>query len=136
MFDAGKVGELRVASELQARGYAVSWPLSEMLPYDLIAERDGVCILLQVKSTFGISKDRNCYEIRSSKDEGKNAYSERDCAFIISCIVPNNVFYVIPVSRIQGVRKIRFYPDAPHRGSYEIYRDGWGQLDEFVKAKL
>lgn len=131
--DVGKIGELIVAAELQKRGFTVSMPIAEAIPYDLIAERNGICLKIQVKSTDKVSKDRGAFEIKSSKNKGLNAYGKQDCDFVICYCVSVSGFYIIDVARIINVRKIRLYPTEPSRGSFETYYENWELMYEQTK---
>ena len=45
----GTDGELAVAAKMAQLGYNISFPMGGT-PYDLIAEKDGVCVRVQVKA--------------------------------------------------------------------------------------
>lgn len=67
--DKGDHAELRVASALKRCGWTVLMPYSESKKYDLVAERDGEFVRVQVKSSrwTGTSIKFPCYCSNSSK---------------------------------------------------------------------
>jgi hypothetical protein len=131
--DVGKISELIIAAELQKRGFTVSMPIAEAIPYDLVAERNGICLKVQVKATDKLSKDRGAFEIKSAKNKGLNAYGTQDCDVLICHCISISGFYIIDISSIIDIRKIRLYPTEPHRGSFEDCYENWELMYEKTK---
>jgi hypothetical protein len=56
---------------------------------------------------------------------------------LVAYIVPEDLWYVVPVTVFQKIKGIKLYP-APRkrRSKYEIYREGWRLLSEGCYTKL
>lgn len=97
----GDHAELRIASRLKRFGWNVLVPYSESQPYDLVAERDGEFVRLQVKSsTFdGTSITFMCYCSNSSKSgQNRTDYTKDDADGIAVYNSAADVCLWVPIS--------------------------------------
>lgn len=77
----GDHAELRIASKLKRYGWSVLFPYSESERYDLVAEKDGEFVRIQVKSSKfdGTSVTFPCYCSNSSKSgNNRTDYTKDD----------------------------------------------------------
>ena len=63
------------------------------------------------------------YEIKGG---GRHLYTEDDIDFIAAHIVPEDIWYIVPIHAFQGSPFLYFYPHKPKsRGRYEKYFEAW-----------
>lgn len=80
----GAVGVSRVASALLRLGYSVLAPLEDFAGYDLVAEKGGKFIRIQVKTSEKRDPKRNRYGFMTSKGcTKKRAYKSGVDAFVL-----------------------------------------------------
>lgn len=98
----GKIGELRVASELLKLGYDVFFPLTEDLPVDLVVCKDNKFHKVQVK-TRNPRNGKLPVPNRTNNAINKiKKYSDSDVSVIILYDPENDNGYWIPISEFQG----------------------------------
>lgn len=103
----GDLGTSFAIAYFSGQDYTVSIPLSDSQPYDLIAEKDGVCFRVQVKTCFKKGKnDRYQLETRTiSNTRGKQLevrkISKKDFDLMFVMDGDGN-FYSIPSEQIDG----------------------------------
>jgi len=106
----GSIAELRVCGDLMERGWNILLPYGENSRYDLVAERDGQFIRIQVK--YVTPKDGamevNC---RSSNNWSVRPYTSQEIDYIAAFNPKDNAVYYIPVSKIRKKSmKLRLEP--------------------------
>lgn len=130
----GTISELRVASELEARGFMVSQPFGERGAYDLIADHAGRLMRIQVKSTHAPrSRDaerqtaKTIYQINAEAGFGR--YDETLVDFLIGVVwLPNGLqFLIIPASFLNDTRTLLYSPDDTRWGC-GMFADAWDLL--------
>ena len=63
-----------------------------------------------------------------SRGGGKHFYKAKEIDFLVAYIVPRDIWYVIPVSRITSSTRLTHYPSGCSRkgaGRFEGYREAW-----------
>ena len=98
----GDIAEQVAALRLLELGWGVSKPIGDRLPYDLIANVNGVLIKLQVKSAWFNSHDQNfCIDVRKTKTNRRrmvrSLYVNQDFDFALIYLSGIRIFYVFPV---------------------------------------
>jgi len=53
------------------------------------------------------------------------SYTKADIDFLAAHIVPENIWYIIPVEAFQGQRMLCFRPDGRGERKFEKYREAW-----------
>jgi hypothetical protein len=78
---------------------------------------------VQVKST-GCAFNRGYF---APSVGGKKFYKADDIDFLVAYIVPQDVWYVIPVNRITSTSTLSLYPSGCRKGGgrFECYREAW-----------
>ena len=80
----GAVGVSRVTSALFRLGYSVLAPLEDFAGYDLVAEKNGRFVRIQVKTSEKRDGNRNRYGFMTSKGcTAKKAYKSGVDAFVL-----------------------------------------------------
>lgn len=132
----GDVSEQAVILEILKRGWDVSIPIGDRLPYDIIVDINGKLIKIQIKTAW-YHEQRKHYVVgvRRSCTNRKHylykKYNNNDFDFAICYLQDRNVFYVIPVDIFTSYKgAIIFTEDVKRQRrprSYE-YREAWHLL--------
>lgn len=92
-----------------ANGYTVSIPLNDTQDYDLIVDKYGKLMKVQVKSTSCKTKYGN-YQVALKScggTKGKTYKTLIDTKIDLLCIVTDNIdIYVIPIEKIKNISTI------------------------------
>ena len=84
----------------------------------------GRCWRVQVKSAH--SSAVNGYSFHACGNVHKKRYTPRDIDFIVGNVVPDNVWYVIPIQEFAEKTTVKVFPSSKRRMSrYEKYREAW-----------
>jgi hypothetical protein len=106
-------------------GLAVSKPWGESRSYDFVIGRPGRFVGVQVKSTVAESGvGYSCAVKKNNK-----AYSRGEFDFLAAYVIPQDVWYIIPASKIEGKESVGLYSKSNH-ARYEEYREAWRLLRE------
>lgn len=91
----GTIAEQAAIFQALERGFAVSVPIGDNLPYDLIFDNGTQLYKIQVKTASKNSKDKYIINTKHTKDRKKYEIGDFDFAL---CYVPNlNIFYILPI---------------------------------------
>lgn len=118
-----------VAADLIERGYTVSRPLVEGTKYDLISDKDGKLLRIQVKSSAGVyiqaqigwTKYReNIYDGKGVTEHVTRKYNEGDFDVLAIYHRSSKTAYYVPVSDID-LSKSTFQVKQTERDRYLIF---------------
>jgi len=124
---AGEQAEAAFLNKATSLGLSVSKPWGDSERYDLIVGSGSRLSRVQVKSTQYEHLGRFRYGISNHCHAA--LYTEEEIDFLAVCIVPLNLWYIIPVKACLNRRNLRFYPGSTNsRGRYEKYREAWWRL--------
>lgn len=98
----GAITELRCAAELIKRGWNVAFPFLNSTPVDLIAQKDGKFVTIQIKSTRHFDKS----SARVTKDFSKYAGVD----FVVCYDVYNRRWFVFPYYEVKDKKQISLSP--------------------------
>ncbi len=98
----GDIAEQASILKLLNLGFGVSKPVGDRLPYDLIADINGVLVKIQVKHAWYDKSDGNyIIDVRRTKTNRRimlrSLYTLQDFDFALAYIQELHVFYVFPV---------------------------------------
>jgi hypothetical protein len=132
----GDYAEMRFQVEGTEHGLFPSKPYGDSMPYDFIGDNGRCLVKIQVKSVIKFRGGRytvrthRCPE-RSTHNPGKfRAYRPSDTDFIAALVIPENVWYIIPLRALEGRTAIFVYPQNLHsRGMFERYKEAWHLLE-------
>ncbi len=106
-------------------GLAVSKPWGESRSYDFVIGRPGRFVGVQVKSTVAESGvGYSCAVKKNNK-----AYSRGEFDFLAAYVIPEDAWYIIPASTIEGKESVGLCSKSNH-ARYEEYREAWQLLRE------
>jgi hypothetical protein len=103
-------------------GVAKSWGDSER--YDFILDSGQRLWRVQVKSTRRSDGSRYIVKTRG----GTEAYTAREIDFIVAHIVPEDLWYVIPISQVASRNQMYVSPRGSRHFRHEKYREAWCQM--------
>jgi hypothetical protein len=122
----GEAAEAAFLAKATSLGFGVCKPWGDSERYDFVIDSGYRFWRVQVKSSQ-LHYNR-CYHIKTSGFNNK-AYSRREIDFLIAYIVPENLWYIVPVGCVPLGTQLRFYPAGSGRESrVEKYREAWCQL--------
>jgi PD-(D/E)XK endonuclease len=102
----GAVGVARVAGVLFRNGYNVLTPMEDFSGYDLVAEKDGKFIRIQVKTSEKQDPERNRYGFMTSVGNGsKEVYNKSMVDYIICWAMDSDLFWIFKPSECKSKNK-------------------------------
>jgi hypothetical protein len=123
----GELSELAFFYKAAGLGFGVAKPWGDSEPYDFILDSGQRLWRVQVKSAchhfnrrYGVHARRgNCL---------KTGYTSADIDVMVPYLIPIDVWYVIPVEKLEK-KALFFYPYGGARcGRYEAYREAWSLM--------
>lgn len=123
----GQIAELAFMRKAASLGLSIAKPWNEGERYDFIARIDNVCWRVQVKSVSAKCARRHHYRIKTSGGTTRlkhTPYSAKEIDFLVAYIHPEDIWYVFPVTHIEGRYAICVRPGST-RSRLEEYREAW-----------
>ncbi len=119
--EAAEAAFLARATHLE---FTVCLPWGDSERYDSVVERGRGFLRVQVKSATGHAEHR--YRVKTAGASGV-PYTPAEIDFFVAYIVPEDIWYIIPIEAIGRRKGIHFYPNARHqsRAQFEKYREAW-----------
>jgi hypothetical protein len=123
----GEVSELAFFHKAASLGFGVAKPWGDSERYDFILDSGQRLWRVQVKS--GCHHRKRCYDLHGRcGNQEKSQYTSQEIDIFVAYLVPIDVWYVIPVDKVQK-RNLLFYPYGGARcGHYEQYREAWSLM--------
>jgi hypothetical protein len=130
--EAAQAAFLAKATTLNS-GVCIPWGDSER--YDTVVDFGRALFRVQVKSATAYSENR--YRVKTTGASGK-VYTSKEIDFFVAYIVPENIWYIIPIQAIGHRKGIRFYPTSRRQSKamFEKYREAWCLLDSCLNVRL
>ena len=122
----GEWAEIQFLARASEHGLHVSKPYGDCLPYDFIVEHAGRMLRVQVKSTSYRCPGYTGYKCFVKPTKGKR-YDRDALDFIAACILPEDVWYIIPFPGLRSKSTVHLDPANP-RNRYRPYREAWHLL--------
>lgn len=122
----GEVTELAFMHRAIALGFVVTKPWGDNTRYDFIVDSAGHLTRVQVKSAA--VAHAGSYRIgAASGQHRKHAYTRAHIDLLAAYVIPEDIWYLIPVSAFAPRKTIRLHPHRPsHR--FEQFREAWRML--------
>ena len=102
-------------------GFGVAKPWGDSERYDFILSSGSLLWRVQVKSTERFAESR--YRVKGGGSTADYRLDEID--FLAAYIVPEELWYVVPVAAVVPRKSLRFYPNGKSNGRLEKYREAW-----------
>jgi len=120
----GEVAEAAFLHKAASLGFSVAKPWGESDRYDFILDSGGRSWRVQVKSAH--TSTVNGYTFHACGHVHSRRYTASDIDFIVGYVVPDDVWYVIPIAEFATKTTVKVFPSSRRRRSrFEIYREAW-----------
>jgi len=131
----GEAAEAAFLARATALGFSVCIPWGDSNRYDSVVELNHGLLRVQVKSATRYAETR--YRVKTTGASGK-IYTSKEIDFFVGYVVPEDIWYIIPIQSIGERKGIRFYPTTrrPSRAMFEKYRETWCLLDSCLAVRL
>jgi hypothetical protein len=131
----GEAAEAAFLARATHLGFSVSIPWGDSNRYDSVVELNHGLLRVQVKSAALYAETR--YRVKTTGASGK-IYTSKEIDFFVGYIVPENIWYIVPIQAIGQRKGIRFYPHTRRqsRAIFEKYREAWCLLDSCLSVRL
>ena len=108
-------------------GLVVIKPLGDSMPYDIVVDNGSCLWRVQVKSSrFRVGGG---FDVTTRRSAGRKLYRASELDFVAAYIIPEDVWYIIPIREVVRRHAIRVYPHKGNsRGRYHKYREAWRLL--------
>jgi hypothetical protein len=131
----GEASEAAFLARATNLGFSVCIPWGDSERYDSVIGRGGRRLLrVQVKSASRYANTR--YRVRTT-GASYTIYTPAEIDFLVAHIVPEDLWYIVPIAAVGHRKGIRFYPHTRHpsRAHFERYREAWCLLACDPKAR-
>ena len=130
----GEASEAAFLARATSLGFSVCVPWGDSERYDSVIGRGRTLLRVQVKSASCYANTR--YRVRTT-GASYTIYNAAEIDFLVAHIVPEDLWYIIPVEAIGHRKGIRFYPHSchPFKIMFEKYREAWCLLACDSKAR-
>lgn len=140
----GDLSEQIVVCEALKRGWGVSIPIGDRLPYDLVFDVNDRLIKIQVKTAWIFRGDSNVWVVETRRTKTnrrkmvRDRYEETDCDFVIASIPENNVFWIFPIKSYlswKGAITLKLEDNGQRRLDSTEFKNGWNLIPEWADGK-
>jgi len=123
----GEAAEAAFLARATHLGFGVLLPWGDSRPYDAAVDLGRGLLRVQVKSAGSFNAG---YVIKTTRVNGR-VYTLDDIDFLVGYVVPEEIWYVIPVEALGSRSTIKFRPHSRRlvKPMFERYRDAWCLLD-------
>jgi hypothetical protein len=131
----GEAAEAAFLARATYLGFSVLVPWGDSDRYDSVVDFGHGLLRVQVRSATRYAETR--YRVNTTGASGK-VYTSKEIDFFVAYVVPENIWYVIPIQAVRQRKGIRFYPHTRRqsRAIFEKYREAWCLLDSSRKVRL
>jgi PD-(D/E)XK endonuclease len=120
----GEAAEAAFLAKASSLGFGVAKPWGDSERYDFILDSGHNFWRVQVKSTQRFAESR--YRVKASG--WRDTYNRDQIDFIVVYIVPEDLWYVVPIAAAASRKGLRFYPHSGRKALLEKYREAWCQM--------
>ena len=133
---SGEIAEAAFLAKAASLGFGVAKPWGDSERYDFILDSGHRYWRVQIKSTERFAESR--YRVKTSG--WKATYTCDEIDFIVVYLVPENLWYIVPIAAAASRKGLFFYPHGGGKGLLEKYREAWCQLacprDQFGPSQI
>jgi PD-(D/E)XK endonuclease len=125
----GERGELAFLSKASSLGFALSLPYGQSRRYDFVVDCGRNLWRVQVKTTEHMLNGLYLVGIHHRANRRAHAYTESEIDFVAVYILPEQIWYILPVREVSEHRQLLFRPKGyARRDPYAYYREAWHLL--------
>ena len=123
----GSQYEAAFVTQALKRGLDILEPYGDYMPYDVMVQNvDKRIQRVQVKGTSVRIKGKPGYKvIAASGNTTKTPLSPDDVDVLAAYVEPEDVWYLIPLRKIDGGVSVYLNPNSKVNGKYEVWREAW-----------
>jgi len=116
-----------VEYHLLKRGFVVNETLGDYSPYDLVIEKNGKMLRIQVRSThWRMGGSHRGYKLQCTDGRRKNILTKDRCDFIIAVAGKEDLIYILPCELLNQ-KTIYLHPD---KANYRTRKFGRNQNEK------
>jgi len=125
----GEVAEAAFLLKAAGLGFWVAKPWGESGPYDFVVDAGGRLWRVQVKSAYR-SERYGGYSFHAHGNKKDAVYSAAQVDLLVAYVVPEDAWYVVPITVFRKIKSMRLFPGSRRRRSkFEKYREGWAVME-------
>ena len=128
----GEWAELQFAARAASHGFKVSKPWGDSSPYDIILEKEGRFVRIQVKSTM--HRVRNSYICKCHCSRKTGRYKKNELDFMAFYIIPLDLWYILPAERARRLKTAIILNPYLSDQKYKDFMEAWYLLDVFCNT--
>jgi hypothetical protein len=127
----GEWSELQFMARAAKEGLRMAKPWGDSSRYDVVVETGGHFARVQVKSTAN-RQSNGGYVCGVHPSPNGELYSRGDFDFLAAYIIPDDVWYIIPVRPVVSPKRnsITLFADGPGNG-WTRYKEAWDLLRNY-----
>lgn len=130
----GEIAEAAFVAKAAELGFGVAKPWGDSDPFDFIVYVEGKLWRVQVKSAHRAGED-GAYSFRAH-GHALRAYGPKEIDALVAYVVPENAWYVFPVSVVRRLRSLKLFSGSRRkRSKFEKYREAWWVFREGVVGR-
>jgi hypothetical protein len=129
----GELAELAFTYKAATLGFGVAKPYGDSERYDFVLDAGGRFVRVQVKSSTTLLNGlyhMNCHRRTNGRAV---AYSPSEIDFLVAYIIPEDAWFILPITVVAHRTSLLFNPKGYPRGDglFGAYREAWHLLREF-----
>jgi hypothetical protein len=125
----GDLGEVAFVHKAMSLGYVVGKPYGQMHRYDFFVEGGQNVWRVQVKTSTCMRDGKYQLCVQRITHRRVVAYKKSELDFVAAYLMPEQTWYILPVSEVAGRRSILLPPhDFPRKNAFAQYREAWHLL--------
>lgn len=127
----GEQVELQFVLKAVSLGFGVARPYGDTQAYDVIVESEKRLWRVQVKSTDCRYRGGYALAATHSRQSARQPYEESEIDLLAGYVIPEDLWYLIPVKKVRGHRLAYLFPRGLVTGDqakFEAYREAWDLL--------
>jgi len=117
---SGEIAEAIFLAKAAGLGFIVAKPWGDSGRYDFILDTRYGFLRVQVKSTACYAGSR--YLVKASGWK-RRRYTSKEIDFMVAYIVPENLWYVVPIAGFASREHLCFHPHGNGTGLLEVFRE-------------
>jgi hypothetical protein len=126
----GELSELAFLYKAASMGFGVAKPYGDSERFDFIVSSGCRLWRVQVKSTYKRGTHGYGVHTYGNRNRGAEIYTSQEIDFIAVYLVPEDIWYIVPIEVVGGRQALMFHPHGTRKGmyQYEKYREAWRQM--------
>ena len=123
----GSQYEAAFVTQALKRGLDILEPVGDYMPYDLMVQNaDGRIQRVQVKGTGARIKGKLGFKIIAASGNAAKAPINPDEVDVLAAYIePEDVWYLIPLRKLDGNVSVYLNPHSKVNGRYEVWKEAW-----------